>query len=429
MPMSDSPFPSIVIFVVFGALALALVVVVLMTVYERMLPLIERHLQGVSLREAVGGWFSSLGRRRRRVEDDDSDDLDDDTAALLSLVSHASLVVDEHDGVVRANPEAYRLGVVVDDELREPSVLAAVRQVRKSGGRKVFDIETRTPERFIGRELGASESDAGDSAASAQGVSRPNWLKVTVGRINGRFVIVLLDDVSETIRLSQVRDSFIINVSEQLLKPTEALERLSARLEGGAEDPEDVRRDAAEVRQASRHLNHLVSDLLLLIRAQEPITPATANRLNVMELLGPLVERLAPAAREAGVSLRLDGSPDLMVNGDAEQIEAAVTKLVENAVAYSPAGASVSVSATASSDGGQAVIRVIDQGTGIAKADQTRIFERFYRGDNQSERSADGVGLGLAIVKHVALTHHGSAGVWSAPGQGSTFSLSLPIAV
>lgn len=79
-------------------------------------------------------------------------------------------------------------------------------------------------------------------------------------------------------------------------------------------------------------------------------------------------------------------------------------------------------------DGSQVLIGVIDRGCGIERKEQSRIFERFYRGGNQNERSVDGVGLGLAIVKHVALTHHGSASVWSAPGQGSTFTLTLPAA-
>ena len=122
------------------------------------------------------------------------------------------------------------------------------------------------------------------------------------------------------------------------------------------------------------------------------------------------------------------GNRELMVNGDAEQIRTAVTKLVENAVQYSPQGGLVGVSVERDKTGGNAVIRVIDQGKGIAKAEQSRIFERFYRGADQSARSADGVGLGLAIVKHVALTHHGTAAVWSSHGQGSTFSLTLPLA-
>ena len=83
---------------------------------------------------------------------------------------------------------------------------------------------------------------------------------------------------------------------------------------------------------------------------------------------------------------------------------------------------------TASSDGGHAVVRVIDQGCGIPKSEQEHIFERFYRGKEQNERTGAGIGLGLAIVKHVALSHHGAASVWSSPKSGSTFSLSLPVA-
>lgn len=422
--MSDSPLPSIIIFVVFGAMVLGVLVVLVLSIYERILPIIERRSGGVSLRERLSIRFAALRRRHRREAEDEGDDLDDDTAALMSMLSVASVVVDEHDEVVRANPGAYRLGVVVDDALVEPTVLNVVHEVRATGGRRSFDLETSTPERFIEREGAVFDgSPAGDS-----GVTRPNWLKVTVGRIDERFVVVLLDDVSDAIRFSQVRDSFIVNVSEQLLKPTEALERLSAELERADLDPARLRRDAHEVRVTSGHLNHLVSDLLLLIKAQEPVTPSTANRFNVMEQLRAVVATLEPVGDAHGVRVQAAGDDGLVSNGEPEQIRAAVTKLVENAIAYSPRGATVSVSAAQASDGEHAVIRVIDQGVGIAKAEQSRIFERFYRGTDQSDRSMDGVGLGLAIVKHVALTHHGTVGVWSAPGEGSTFTLTLPLA-
>ena len=193
-------------------------------------------------------------------------------------------------------------------------------------------------------------------------------------------------------------------------------------------DERQVMDDARQVKSSCSKLNHMVSDLLLLIRAQEPITPSSANRLNVMGQLRQVAERLEPLAAQSKVQLNVAGDEDLVINGETDQIDSAVTKLMENAIGYSPANGTVSVSAVKSKDGEQAVIRVIDQGVGIAKKDQARIFERFYRGSSQSERTADGVGLGLAIVKHVALTHHGDVSVWSAPGQGSTFSLTLPLA-
>jgi signal transduction histidine kinase len=73
-------------------------------------------------------------------------------------------------------------------------------------------------------------------------------------------------------------------------------------------------------------------------------------------------------------------------------------------------------------------VRVVDHGIGIAQADQPHVFERFWRGKEQKNRTTYGTGLGLAIVKHVALTYGGSVGLWSAQGQGSTFSLILPLA-
>lgn len=355
-------------------------------------------------------------------EHDDSDDLSDDTRALLAMIPGASIVVDEHDAVVRCSPAAYQLGVVEGDAIIDSEVLKAVRQARQSGGKRQFDVTTNTPERYAG-------GDRGDGGrVITRSVTRPNWLKVTVARISDAFVIVLVSDVSEVVRFGHVRDSFITNVSEQLLKPTEALSQLADVLERDDLDHEQLVDDARQVRSSCNKLNHMVSDLLLLIRAQEPITPSSANRLNVMDVLRVTMQRLEPEAQRADVRLNLKGDDALVVNGQADQLDSAVTKLVENAIGYSQEGGIVNVSAVAAKDGEHAAIRVIDQGRGIAKQDQSRIFERFYRGSAQTERTADGVGLGLAIVKHVALTHHGDVSVWSAPGQGSTFTLTLPLA-
>lgn len=229
------------------------------------------------------------------ADDDDNDDLSDDTATLLSMLPGASVVVDEHDEVVRCNPAAYRLGVVSDDAIAQQHVLDAIHEARKSGGKRQFDLTTDTPERYV------ADQNKGDHVAT-QSVHRPNWLKVTVGRINEQFVIVLITDVSDVIRFAQVRDSFITNVSEQLLGPTEALAKLADSLESGNLDEQQVAADARQVRSSCSKLNHMVSDLLLLIRAQEPITPSSANRLNVMEQLRATAARLEPQAARLACS-------------------------------------------------------------------------------------------------------------------------------
>ncbi|MCH9276938.1 ATP-binding protein [Bifidobacterium amazonense] len=387
----------------------------------------DRSLPGLA--RSVRDWFRSRFGSRDEENDEENEDLDDATTALLAMLPNATVVVNQRDEVVRANPAAYMLGVVSDEAIADDGVREAVRLVRQSGGRRQFDLTTHTE---YSADQAAADEAIGDERQTddpvrLQGVTRPNWLKITVGKV-GDFVVVLIDDVSDAIRFSQVRDSFITNVSEQLLKPSRALERLADSLEGDMLEPEQVVWNAHQVRSSCHRLNRMVDDLLLLIKSQEPVVPSSANRLNVKDVLRSARDRLRGLAERGNVNVLIECDNLLTVNGDEDQVTAAIVKLVENAIVYSPSGSSVSVSAGLADDGHHALIRVIDQGVGIAKDEQARIFERFYRGGNQTDRSRDGIGLGLAIVKHVALAHHGNVAVWSQPGNGSTFTLSLPVA-
>ena len=388
--------------------------------------------------ESLGSWWRSLTHRNDDDEHDaDDDTLDDATNALLSMLPLASVVVDEHDEVIRAHPSAYALGVVRDDAIAEETVLRAVHEVRSCGGNKQFDLTTTTqyvaPQvpkagkpttREIARQALIGQSNPNTSGAT---VSRPNWLKIIVGKLNENLMVVLISDVSESVRFSQVRDSFITNVSEQLLEPTQSLEQLADIVERGGASQQDVERNATQLRQSCSRLEHMISDLLLLIKAQEPILPTADNRINVMEQVQAAVQAHLDMAAQRGITIETGCDESLCINGEADQSQAALAKLIENAITYSKDGSTVNVVAKANEEHTEAVISVLDRGNGIAIGEQNRIFERFYRGSNQNEHSGDGIGLGLAIVKHVALTHHGSASVWSSPGQGSTFALVLPL--
>lgn len=424
MPLFNDP--SMLIFVAFGIIGVALVAVVAFFLMDRIAPVVSGLLGGASPMSVIDSGLHRVMPRRRQDDEEERDDLDDAAAALLSILPGASVVVDASDEVVRASPAAYALGVVIDDAVADGRVLDEIHRIRESGGRCQFNITTTTPWQYE-HAFDDLDTNARERRRS-RSVTRPNWLKVTVGRIDDRFVVVLLEDLSEAIRFAQVRDSFITNVSEQLLKPTQALATLADSLEQGDADREQVVRDARLVRSTCGHLNRMVSDLLLLIKAQEPITPSAANVITVMEQVRAAVAPVRAEAGARGIRIDVTGDDALAVHGDAEQIRTALVKMLDNAVAYSPDGSAVTVTVGESKDGGQAVIRVIDRGAGIAQNEQTRVFERFYRGTNQNERTRDGIGLGLAIVKHVALTHHGSASVWSRLHQGSTFVLSLPLA-
>lgn len=388
--------------------------------------------------ESLGSWWRSLTHRNDDDENNaDDDTLDDATNALLSMLPLASVVVDEHDEVIRAHPSAYSLGVVRDDVIIEDSVLQAVHEVRSCGGKKQFDLTTTTAyaTQRVPKAGKLSTREAAKQALIGQKqvdepavrVSRPNWLKVIVGKLSDKLVVVLISDVSESVRFSQIRDSFITNVSEQLLKPTQSLEQLADIVEQGGTSQQDVERNAMQLRQSCTRLEHMISDLLLLIKAQEPILPTSDNRINVMEQVRAVVESHRETAAQRNITIDMKCDESLFINGEADQIQAALAKLIENAITYSKDGSTVNVVAKANEEHTEAVISVLDRGKGIAIGEQNRIFERFYRGSNQNEHSGDGIGLGLAIVKHVALTHHGSASVWSSPGQGSTFALVLPL--
>lgn len=395
------------------------------------------------LRSLMGNWSKD-------DEQADGEALEDSTQALLALIPAATVVVNGDDDVVRSSPDAYRLGIVSNDEIANPKIIKAIAQVRRSGGRRTFNLTTRTPIEFtLDAAAESPESDDWDiedaedpgdaSHVQAQAVSRRNWLKVTVGRIDKSLVVVLIDDVSDSVRFVRTRDAFMTNVSEQMLKPVQALEELAAQLKNTSylegDDPDLLRshlhrvsKDASLVQRYSAYLGHVLKDLLLLIRAQERIQPSKGNVLDVAEQIGAVVQDEQDGADQSHVVLRWRCDQPLTIHGDGQQIRVALAKLVENAISYSPSGSTVSLVAQSSNDEHYAKIRVVDHGRGISKADQDRIFERFYRADNQSEETAVGIGLGLAIVKHVALTHHGSVMVWSAPGEGSTFTMMLPLA-
>ena len=393
---------------------------------------------------------SLMSNRNKDGEQTGGEALEGSTQALLALIPAATVVIDGDDEVVRSSPDAYRLGIVSNDEIADPKIIEAIAQVRRSGGRRSFNLITRTPTEFaLDTAAESPESDdwdledaddPGDAThVQAQAVSRRNWLKVTLGRIDESLVVVLVDDVSDSVRFVRTRDAFMTNVSEQMLKPVQALEELAAQLKTTSDldgdDPDllrshlrSVSKDASSVQRYSAYLGHVLKDLLLLIRAQERIKPNRENVLDVSEQIGAVAQDEQDRADQAHVTLRWRCDQPLTIHGDGQQIRVALAKLVENAISYSSSGSTVSLVAQASNDGHYAKIRVVDHGRGISKADQDRIFERFYRADNQNEETAVGIGLGLAIVKHVALTHHGSVTVWSAPGEGSTFTLMLPLA-
>ena len=401
--------------------------------------------------------FRFISVRRTKLSDRDnvSDDVSNDAQFVLAMLHTATIVVDSDDEVIRASSQAYTLGVVVDDAIVQPRVLDAISVVRKKGGSERFSIVTSTPAKYITIEEdttsaflsntsnssnSSNTSNSSDSSnansslntanslkTSAATITRPNWLTVTVGAVGKGIVVVIIEDTSAEHRFAQTREDFIENVSQQLISSTRTLSNLTNVLQNENVSTEKIKDIARSTGKSSKRLEHMLEDLLLLMRAQNPINPDDSNVLSIEDELNEVQKQVSHLALDCNVKVKMESDSSLKVSGYADQICAAIRKLVENAIIYSRENSVVSVSAKKSSDGNYAVIRVVDCGAGIPLEDQSRIFERFYRSNNQNNRSQEGVGLGLAIAKHVALTHNGSITLWSRPGQGTTVSLALPL--
>lgn len=238
--------------------------------------------------------------------------------------------------------------------------------------------------------------------------------------------VIVLDDITDIQRLQRVRRDFVANVSHELKTPIASIKGfVETLLDGAAEDPDDRTRFLEIIGRQADRLAAIIEDLLALSRLEQSQAagslPLESKRL--ADVLAAVADECRPRATERSVRLEIDCPPDVTADVNAPLLEQAVINLVDNALKYSEPGKAVRLSAARE---GEAVIRVGDEGCGIAAEHLPRLFERFYRVDKARSRKLGGTGLGLAIVKHIAKAHGGSVDVESEPGVGTTFTLRLP---
>jgi two-component system, OmpR family, sensor histidine kinase SenX3 len=322
-------------------------------------------------------------------------------AAVLSILRSSAVVVDETDHVLKASAPAYAFGLVRGNTVLLPELLDLIAQVRRDGQIRESDIDMPAPDGGFTRTLTAR-----------------------VAPLGARLVLALVEDRTRERRVEAVRRDFVANVSHELKTPVGAIRLLAEAVTDAADDPEAVQRFAGRMLTESDRLSKLVQQIIELSRLQghDPLEQPVMVDLDAAVSTAVDTSAMEAAAKQITVESR--GEPGLEVFGSQEQIGAAISNLVANAVTYSNDGSRVVV--TTRSEGAKVQISVVDQGIGIPAGDIDRIFERFYRVDPARHRSTGGTGLGLSIVKHVAATHGGDIAVWSVQGQGSTFTLTLP---
>ena len=245
-------------------------------------------------------------------------------------------------------------------------------------------------------------------------------------------VWIVLEDVSELRRLQQIRAEFVDNLSHELRTPLSTISLLAETLAMDAEAagpavPAKMRDRITKIEVETGHLVQMVNELLDLARIESGGPLVLIDDVDLAKVVAESAERLRLFAERQGLRLVVDAQDRLpRVRGDEARIGQVVVNLLHNAVKFGDGGGEVAVRVRR--DGTDAVVSVEDHGMGIPRADQARIFERFYKVDRARVRGG-GTGLGLSIARNVIQQHGGRIWVESEEGVGSTFSFALPIPV
>jgi two-component system phosphate regulon sensor histidine kinase PhoR len=247
----------------------------------------------------------------------------------------------------------------------------------------------------------------------------------------GRAVLCTFEDLSDREQMDAMRRDFVANVSHELRTPLTSVLGFIETLRGPAREDAKVRdRFLAIMQTEAERMVRLVRDLLHLSKVEAQERQRPTDRHDVARLIQSAVQSLRPMADSAKVRLVLVGLDEpVEIFADPDQITQVATNLVENAIKYGGSGKDVMVTLSHENGprGPKVRLAVKDQGEGIEPFHLPRLAERFYRIDGHRSREKGGTGLGLAIVKHIAQRHRGRLVIDSAPGQGSTFSVLLPV--
>ena len=250
----------------------------------------------------------------------------------------------------------------------------------------------------------------------------------------GQGVLMCLRDVGPMMQTDRMRRDFVANVSHELRTPLTALAGFIETLGGPAKgDAEAMARFLPMMQDEAARMERLVHDLLSLSRVEAEQRRRPKDHVDLVAICGAATGALRGAAEAAQIRLTADlpGAP-VMVPGDADQLRQVCINLIENALKYAGQGARIDVSLRIEARNGAlrgpaAILSVRDTGPGIDPIHIPRLTERFYRIDAHRARGMGGTGLGLAIVKHIAQRHRGRLVIASQPGEGSDFSVVLPL--
>ena len=232
------------------------------------------------------------------------------------------------------------------------------------------------------------------------------------------------------LKLAEMTSNFVSSVSHELRAPLASMRLMAESLDRGKIENEQKRKDYFRlIVQECRRLSSLVENVLDFSRIRQGRKRYEFEPIDGMALIRETVRMMETVANERNLTIlfQTDADQEIQPEWDGPAVQQAVVNLLDNAIKHSPSG-SVIKAGLEMTDEQKIKITIEDQGPGIRKEEQERIFDSFYRLGSELRRETRGIGIGLSIVKHVAEAHGGQVFLKSTPGQGSRFILELPLA-
>ncbi len=239
-------------------------------------------------------------------------------------------------------------------------------------------------------------------------------------------VVIVMHDVSELIRLEQIRKDFVANVSHELRTPITSIKGFSETLLDGAfKDEKMLLSFLSIIHEESNRIQVLVQDLLELSKIERHGFELDVGPVKLQDILIRVVDLTSAQLESKNMQFEVEIEQDAFILGDVNRLMQIFTNLINNAIAYSKEHTIVTLRIGCDEQYG--TFEVKDQGIGIEKSEIPRVFERFYRIDRARSRDSGGTGLGLSIVKHLIEAHHGKIQVSSEIGKGTSVKVYLPL--
>ena len=354
-------------------------------IYPELAPLISRiQVQNMTIQEQI------LELKKRQEE----------FSALTSSMNEGFLLLDRDSIVLSVNRTAQRILQI--GEIGQP--FAAEDAVRQTVGEAMHGRHAETMLRQDGQ--------------CWECIANPVQIH---GQTSG--AVLLLVNVTEREQREQLRQEFSANVSHELKTPLTSISGFAELLAQGTVPPEKTAEFASDIYREAQRLIALIGDIIKLSRLDEGGMEAEWETVDLYALAENVMQTAESSAAGRQVTMQLTGTHS-QVYGVYRLLYEMLYNLCDNAVKYNREGGSVTVSITETEAGVQ--LCVADTGIGIPYADQSRVFERFYRVDKSHSRELGGTGLGLSIVKHAAQFHGAALSLESEPGKGTSITLTFP---